>query len=137
MSTRRGSGAILLVEDDPGHSVLIERNLRRAGVTVEIVVLEDGKKAVDYLLKQGVYASRTGAQPLHNQARGVRSVLRCNPADQPLSFDREFLRGRVILPVISLLPGTDPLVEQKIALSATISSPRPVRISPISVLYFL
>ena len=46
---------ILLVEDDPGHALLIEKNLRRAGVSNEIAVLDNGQKAVDYLLKEGAY----------------------------------------------------------------------------------
>jgi CheY-like chemotaxis protein len=46
---------ILLVEDDPGHALLIEKNLRRAGISNEIVVLDTGQKAVDYLLKEGTY----------------------------------------------------------------------------------
>ena len=40
---------ILLVEDDPGHARLIERNLRRAHMTNEIITLSDGQAAVDYL----------------------------------------------------------------------------------------
>ena len=40
---------ILLVEDDPGHARLIERNLRRAHMTNEIITLRDGQTAVDYL----------------------------------------------------------------------------------------
>ncbi len=41
---------ILLVEDDPGHAVLIEKNLRRAGIANTIVAVDDGQKAVDFLL---------------------------------------------------------------------------------------
>ncbi|MCK9419030.1 MAG: response regulator [Nitrospirae bacterium] len=48
---------ILLVEDDPGHALLIKKNLQRGGVTHEIVVLDDGRKAVNYLFKQGEYAT--------------------------------------------------------------------------------
>jgi CheY-like chemotaxis protein len=40
---------ILLVEDDPGHARLIEKNLRRANITNEIVKATDGQQAVDYL----------------------------------------------------------------------------------------
>jgi len=40
---------ILLVEDDPGHAVLIEKNLRRAGITQEIITVNDGQSAVDVL----------------------------------------------------------------------------------------
>ncbi|MDR3591793.1 MAG: response regulator [Negativicutes bacterium] len=40
---------ILLVEDDPGHARLIERNLRRGGITNEIVPVDNGQGAIDYL----------------------------------------------------------------------------------------
>jgi CheY-like chemotaxis protein len=63
MSVSRKPETLLLVEDDAGHALLIEKNLRRAGVTEKIVVLEDGKKAVDYLLKQGSYAALPDAAP--------------------------------------------------------------------------
>jgi len=42
---------ILLVEDDPGHALLIEKNLRRANITNTIVKLDNGQKAVDFLFK--------------------------------------------------------------------------------------
>ncbi len=54
---------IILVEDDPGHAVLIEKNLRRAGVVTQIIVLNDGRKALDFLFQQGDY-SRT-PPPVH------------------------------------------------------------------------
>jgi len=44
---------ILLVEDDPGHARLIERNLRRAHITNEIITLTDGYAAVDYFFGAG------------------------------------------------------------------------------------
>jgi CheY-like chemotaxis protein len=46
---------ILLVEDDPGHALLIEKNLRRSGFANDILTLDNGQKAVDFLLKQGDY----------------------------------------------------------------------------------
>jgi len=58
------SVTILLVEDDPGHARLIERNLRRALITNEIVTLSDGQQAVDYLFKESTYAEATHALPL-------------------------------------------------------------------------
>ena len=45
---------MLLVEDDPGHARLIERNLRRAHITNEIMTLMDGQAAVDYLFGEGL-----------------------------------------------------------------------------------
>ena len=55
---------IVLVEDDPGHARLIERNLRRAHITNDIVTLSDGQQAVDYLFKECTYAGATHALPL-------------------------------------------------------------------------
>lgn len=40
---------ILLVEDDPGHALLIEKNLRRANITNTIVKVDNGQKAVDFV----------------------------------------------------------------------------------------
>lgn len=51
---------ILLVEDDPGHARLIEKNLRRANVHNEIILLQDGQQAVDYLFGQGRYSNEVG-----------------------------------------------------------------------------
>jgi CheY-like chemotaxis protein len=42
---------ILLVEDDPGHALLIEKNLRRANIANTIVKVDNGQKAVDFLFK--------------------------------------------------------------------------------------
>ena len=42
--------AILMIEDDEGHARLIEKNIRRAGVTNEIIPFRDGTSAVNYLL---------------------------------------------------------------------------------------
>ena len=55
---------ILLVEDDPGHARLIERNLRRAHITNPIVTLSDGQQAVDYLFQEGTYTGVTRAMSL-------------------------------------------------------------------------
>ncbi len=55
---------ILLVEDDPGHAVLIEKNLRRAGIANRILKLDTGQKAVDFLLKLGEYAGDDQPVPL-------------------------------------------------------------------------
>lgn len=42
---------IVMVEDDVGHARLIEKNIRRAGVTNEIVGFENGTAALDYLFR--------------------------------------------------------------------------------------
>ena len=41
---------LVVVEDDPGHVRLIERNLRRAHLPYPLVLLRDGQAALDYLL---------------------------------------------------------------------------------------
>ncbi len=47
---------ILLVEDDPGHTRLIEKNLRRANIKNEISYATNGQEALDYLFGEGAYA---------------------------------------------------------------------------------
>ncbi len=44
---------ILLIEDDPGHARLIEKNVRRAGVANEIVHKLDGTTALEHLFGRG------------------------------------------------------------------------------------
>lgn len=41
---------IVMVEDDLGHARLIEKNIRRAGVTNEIIPFVTGGEAIEYLL---------------------------------------------------------------------------------------
>jgi CheY-like chemotaxis protein len=48
---------ILLVEDDPGHTRLVEKNLRRANIKNEIVFATNGQEALDYLFCEGEYAN--------------------------------------------------------------------------------
>jgi CheY-like chemotaxis protein len=55
---------VLLVEDDPGHARLIEKNLRRANLTNPLVVLSNGALVLDYVFRKGVYAERVDGQPL-------------------------------------------------------------------------
>jgi len=49
---------ILMAEDDPGHASLVRRNLRRAGVVNEVVRVEDGQEALDFISREGAYAGR-------------------------------------------------------------------------------
>ena len=54
---------ILLVEDDSGHALLIEKNLRRAGISNKIIALDNGQKAVDFLFKEGAYSGAGHPSP--------------------------------------------------------------------------
>jgi CheY-like chemotaxis protein len=40
--------SIVLIEDDDGHATLVERNLRRAGISNGFVRFRDGQEALDY-----------------------------------------------------------------------------------------
>lgn len=44
---------IILIEDDPGHARLIEKNIRRAGVSNDIVHFENGTASLDRLTTMG------------------------------------------------------------------------------------
>ncbi len=55
---------ILLVEDDPGHTRLIEKNLRRANIKNEIAFATNGQEALDYLFCEGTYANSKHASHL-------------------------------------------------------------------------
>jgi CheY-like chemotaxis protein len=48
--------AILLVEDDAAHAEVIRRTLIDFRVANQVVHVEDGQAALDYLLHEGVYA---------------------------------------------------------------------------------
>jgi CheY-like chemotaxis protein len=41
--------SIVMIEDDEGHARLIEKNIRRAGVTNEIIPFTNGTDAVNYM----------------------------------------------------------------------------------------
>ena len=52
---------IVMIEDDEGHARLIERNIRRAGVTNEIMPFADGSSALAYLMgEDGTGAANAG-----------------------------------------------------------------------------
>jgi two-component system response regulator len=50
---------ILLVEDNPSDADLTRRALSRGHVSNELVVVEDGQEALDYLRGEGAYFGRT------------------------------------------------------------------------------
>ncbi len=55
---------IVLIEDNPGHARLIEKNLRRAKVINPIVLIEDGQRALDYLFGESGYVNTENHPPL-------------------------------------------------------------------------
>ena len=55
---------ILIVEDEPAHAALIERNLKRSGILNNIVKLENGKQATDFIFGKGDYADNPHAGSL-------------------------------------------------------------------------
>jgi CheY-like chemotaxis protein len=54
---------ILIAEDDEGHASLIERNLRRCGITQICHRFRDGQEVLDFLLKVSKSTSRTRLNP--------------------------------------------------------------------------
>ena len=54
---------IVMVEDDEGHARLIEKNIRRAGISNDIRHFTDGTSALDYLF-QVCIPSRRSPGPL-------------------------------------------------------------------------
>jgi CheY-like chemotaxis protein len=44
---------LLIVEDDDGHAVLAEKNLRRAGIKNQILRFKDGQEILDFLFQSG------------------------------------------------------------------------------------
>lgn len=55
---------ILLIEDDPGHARLIEKNVRRAGVANEILHFADGTTALEHLFGAPAAARPAGERPI-------------------------------------------------------------------------
>jgi CheY-like chemotaxis protein len=43
---------ILIAEDDAGHASLIKKNLKRAGISNEIIHFKDGQETLDFLLRR-------------------------------------------------------------------------------------
>ena len=55
---------ILLIEDDPGHARLIEKNVRRAGVNNTILPFSDGTAALAHLFGNGADGKRLVKLPI-------------------------------------------------------------------------
>ena len=55
---------ILFAEDDDGHAMLVERNLKRAGLVNGLVRVLDGQEALDFVRCEGQYSSRVPNGPI-------------------------------------------------------------------------
>lgn len=55
---------IIMVEDDEGHALLIERNIRRAGVSNELVHMKDGASALNYFFNTMGKADQPRTSPV-------------------------------------------------------------------------
>lgn len=55
---------ILLVEDNPGHASLVKKNLSRANISNEIVTIDNGLDAVNYLFDGQGDLTPEGSSPL-------------------------------------------------------------------------
>lgn len=58
-----GQGVVLLADDNPTDAELTMRALELGGVVAQIVWVQDGEAAVDYVFRQGAYAQRSGGNP--------------------------------------------------------------------------
>jgi len=52
---------VVVAEDDEAHASLIQRNLRRAGVSNPVTVFSDGRSVLDYLFRRGERQRKPGA----------------------------------------------------------------------------
>ena len=55
---------IIMIEDDEGHARLIEKNIRRAGVTNEVKPFKDGTSALAFLLGEDGSGRVSAGRPL-------------------------------------------------------------------------
>ena len=62
MSTKHAQVTLIMVEDDEGHAKLIEKNLRRAGISNDLIHFSNGAQVIDYFF--GTKASSDGIIPL-------------------------------------------------------------------------
>ena len=93
--------SIVMIEDDPGHARLIERNIRRAGVNNEIVPFNRGVDALAYLLGE---VNRVLTRPLTpDRIVGVYAGLRPLLAGESDETSRLSREHAVVNPVPGLV----------------------------------
>ncbi len=95
---------IILIEDDDGHATLVERNLRRAGLTNGFTRFSDGQEALDWFFND----------PAHPEGRPLSNVVVLLDLKMPRVDGIEVLRrlkaspSTAALPVIVLTTTDDP-----------------------------
>ena len=98
-----GAMDILLVEDNPDHAELSRRALAKGGGH-NVTWVKDGQEALDFLHREGAWASHTGPMPsvilldIGLPKVGGHDVLRAIKSDEQLKF----------IPVIMLTTSGDP-----------------------------
>ena len=114
---------IVLVEDDDGHANLVERNLRRAGISNGIERLKDGQEALDFLHGVGAFANSNPSRP----------ILLLLDIKMPRVDGIEVLRQiksnprTALIPVIMLTTTDDPReIQRCYELGCSVYIPKPV-----------
>ena len=100
---------IVMIEDDEGHARLIEKNVRRAGVSNEIVPFTDGNSALDYILGK----DRSGNASID---RYILILLDLNLPDMQGTDILEQVKGNIHtkrLPVVILTTTDDEMEIQR------------------------
>jgi CheY-like chemotaxis protein len=114
---------ILLAEDDEGHALLVQRNLRRGGVANEVVRVADGQAALDYARCEGAYAGRARSGPL--LARLDINMPRLDGVEALRRLKADVATRRI--PVIMLTTTDDPReVERCYRLGCSVYVTKPV-----------
>jgi len=60
MTQTQHSVTIIMIEDDEGHALLIEKNIRRAGISNEIIHFTDGHSALEFIFNSDRGPVRNG-----------------------------------------------------------------------------
>jgi CheY-like chemotaxis protein len=63
MSDMNRDVVLLIADDDAGHARLIEKNLRRAGLSNQILRFADGQQILDFLFQRGDGPKRSAETP--------------------------------------------------------------------------
>jgi len=96
---------ILIAEDDEGHANLIRKNLKRSGITNQIIHFKDGQETVDFLFRRG-----DGPHRMDGEAYVLLLDIRMPRLDgtqvlQEVKGDPELKK----LPVVMITTTDDPL----------------------------